>query len=345
MSNVTVLIRYVLVFWTLWVSVSMSQSPLWAATPGAVAEIDGQTVTLTELEAFAASPLQELDRQRQQILEAGLTQLIEQKLLDLEASRRGVEVGALLAEETKARTSAVTDADIDAWFSENEARLRQPKEAVLDQIRPYLESQRQQKARTDLIKELRKQYRVVTLIQPQRVDLDLTGVPTKGPQDAVVTLVEFSDFQCPYCQRINSTLDEVLKIYGDQVRIAFMQFPLTSIHKQAFKAAEATLCADAQGKFWPMHDAIFAQPRNLTPDDLKSRAVALELDADAFAQCLDSGEMSGVVSRQMAAGRAAGVSGTPTFMVNGRLLELKGSVPPIDQISAMIDDELSRLAE
>ncbi len=326
-------------------------SYLWALPPAAgelppvVAQVDGQAVSLQELEAFTGDALRELDRQRHQILEAGLQRLVEQRLLSVAAGRRGVEVDALLLEATQSRSTAVTDADIDAWYEANQQRVRQPKEAVEDQIRSFLEQQRQQEARGALVKELRSEIPVVTFLEPQRAAIDLGTAPSKGSATAAVTLVEFSDFQCPYCQRINPVLDEVLTSYGDQVRLVFMQFPLTSIHPQAFKAAEAALCADAQGDFWPMHDGLFAQPKKLTPGDLEQRAKDLGLDMTAFSTCLDGGESAAEVRRQMAAGRAAGVSGTPTFLVNGRLLELQGGRPPSEQITAMIDDELARLAE
>lgn len=321
-----------------------SWSSLWAA-PLNVAEVDGQVISMTELEQFAAEPLQGLDRQRQQILESGLQQLIESRLLELEAARRGVDVGSLLGEEMERRTAKVTDADIDAWFEQNRQRVQQPKEAVATQIRRFLEQSRQQEARQALVKELRGQYKVKTLLEPQRSKIDLTGVASKGPESAPVTLVEFSDFQCPYCQRINPVLDQLRADYGDQVRLVFMQFPLTNIHPKAFKASEAALCAGAQDAFWPMHDAIFADPKNLSPDDLKGHAATLKLDEGAFADCLDEGDFTSEVRRQMAAGRSAGVSGTPTFLVNGRLLELQGGVPPEQQLKAMIDDELERLGE
>lgn len=319
-------------------------SPAWSATD-AVAEIDGQTVSMDELRSFAAEPLQALDRQRHQVLENGLQQLIENRLLELEAKRRGTNAGAVLQEEAERRASPVTDDDIDRWYEQNKHRVQQPKEQVMPQIRRFLEQGRQQEVRTALMKELRGQYQVKTLLQPQRSSMDLSGAPSKGPDTAPVTLVEFSDFQCPYCQRINPVLDEVLETYGDQVRLVFMQFPLMSIHPKAFKASEAALCAQEQDAFWPMHDAIFADPKNIDPAELKAHAKTLKLDEAAFAQCLDGGTSAAEVRRQMATGRSAGVTGTPTFTVNGRLLELKGGVPPLEQITAMIDDELQRLAE
>lgn len=329
----------------------VAPSQLWASpTPGAelprvVAQVDGQPVSLEELEAFTGEALRELERQRHQVLEAGLGQLVEQKLLSAAAARRGVAVDALVTEAVQQRTKEVTAEDIDTWYEANQQRVNQPKEAIEGQIRSFLEHQRQAEVQAALIRELRSEIPVVTFLEPQRASLDLAGAPSKGSATAPVTLVEFSDFQCPYCQRINPSLEEIHAAYGDQVRLVFMQFPLASIHPQASKAAEAALCADAQGKFWPMHDALFAQPKQLALGDLKRRADDLGLDTAAFDQCLDGGQTSGEVRRQVAAGRAAGVSGTPTFTVNGRLLELQGGRPPIDQIKAMIDDELARLAQ
>ena len=135
------------------------------------------------------------------------------------------------------------------------------------------------------------------------------------------------------------TLDKVTETYGDQVRLVFRQFPLHSIHPQAQKAAEAALCANDQGKFWEMHDAMFGDQRNLDVAQLKSTAAGLELDATAFGQCLDSGQHAERVNSDLQAGMEAGVTGTPALFINGRFLS---GAQPFEAISKVIDDELRR---
>ena len=307
-----------------------------------IAEIDGQTLTRSELESFAAPQLREIDTKRQQILEASLTGLIEERLLEREAQRRQVSVAELLRTEIEERVDPVTDAQIDAWYQQNKARVRQPKEAVSEQIRSYLWQQRAEPIRRQLIVGLRQEYGVKILFEPPRTEIDTTGSPAKGPEDATVTMVEFSDFECPACKRLQGDFKRLKETYSDRVRFAFVQYPLTSIHPQAFKAAEAALCAEDQGKFWEMHDALFEHQRELGIDQLKTRATELELDVEAFNECLDSGVHADQVRADMRTGQEIGVNSTPSIFVNGRRVTLLRGASPFEVISAIIDDELER---
>jgi protein-disulfide isomerase/uncharacterized membrane protein len=171
------------------------------------------------------------------------------------------------------------------------------------------------------------------------VPLDVPGGHVKGRPDAPVTIVEFSDFQCPYCSRVVPSIDKVLETYGDQVRVVFRQFPLNSIHPMAQKAAEASLCANEQGKFWELHDAMFANQKALGVDQLKTSAAGLGVNADQFNTCLDGGKYAPKVAADLAEGSTAGVSGTPAMFVNGRFLS--GAVP-FETLAGFIDDELRR---
>jgi protein-disulfide isomerase len=162
--------------------------------------------------------------------------------------------------------------------------------------------------------------------------------PSKGPRTAPVTLVEFSDFQCPYCGRVLPVLKRVQETYGERVRLVFRNFPL-AIHPLAPKAAEAAACANEQGKFWEMHDRLFADPKKLDVADLKASAAELGLDAQAFDQCLDSGKHEATWKEERTEGERAGVSGTPAVFVNGRLI---GGAQPYETFAQVIDDELER---
>ncbi|MCB1033674.1 MAG: DsbA family protein, partial [Acidobacteria bacterium] len=164
----------------------------------------------------------------------------------------------------------------------------------------------------------------------------------KGPEGAAVTLVEFSDFQCPWCSRIAPTIDEVRATYGDAVRIEFRHFPLDQIHPQARKASEVAYCAQQQGKFWEMHDDLFAHQKALDLEQIKERAGGLGLGLAELESCLDSGRAAEAVAADVEAGLEAGVSATPSLFVNGRPVRLTGGTPPIQQLSAVIDDELAR---
>ncbi len=164
--------------------------------------------------------------------------------------------------------------------------------------------------------------------------------PAIGPQDAPALIVEFSDFQCSFCARFaTETLGQIVDTYGDQVRFVYRDFPLTSMHPYAQKAAEASQCAFEQGKYWQYSDLLFQNQQALDVDSLKGYAQQLGLDTDAFNECLDSGQYASEVQKDLSEGQSYGVTGTPTFFINGRLLR---GAKPFSAFQAMIEEELAR---
>lgn len=308
----------------------------------AVAAVDGRPVTRAELEERAAAGLAQLEQQRHRLLETALEELVEERLLAAAAARRGTSPQALLASELAARTAAVTDEEVEAWYQANRARVPQPLEQVAPQVRAFLERERGQQARRELLAALRSEHRVEVRMEPFRLEVAAAEAPAKGPAGAPVTVVEFSDFQCPWCQRITPALDRLREAYGARLRLVFRQFPLHTIHPQAQKAAEASLCARDQGKFWPMHDVLFAHQDDLGVENLKALADELGLDRGRFDACLDGGERRDEVLADVAAGRRIGVGSTPSLFVNGRPVNLEAGPDPFDQLAAVVDDELAR---
>jgi protein-disulfide isomerase len=149
--------------------------------------------------------------------------------------------------------------------------------------------------------------------------------------------VEFSDFECPYCGSAHDTVEQVMNSYAGKVRLVYRQFPL-SFHPHAAKAAEASLCAADQGKFWEYHDVLFKNQKKLEPTELKAHASEVGLDGQKFGQCLDSGDKKKAVDADQQAGLAAGVGGTPAFFINGIFLN---GAQPIDEFKKVIDAELA----
>jgi protein-disulfide isomerase len=161
---------------------------------------------------------------------------------------------------------------------------------------------------------------------------------TRGPADAPITLIEFSEYQCPFCARVNPTLAELEKKYAGKIRIVFKDFPLPN-HQQAPKAAEAAHCAGEQGKYWALHDRLFANQRQLQVPELKAHAAAVGLEQAAFDQCLDSGKHAAVVQEDVDLGAGMGVQSTPTIYINGRVVT---GAQPIAVFASIIDEELAR---
>ncbi|HSS47786.1 MAG TPA: thioredoxin domain-containing protein [Thermoanaerobaculia bacterium] len=303
-----------------------------------LAVVNGQPITEADVRTSAAEQFKGLQREYEKnshdLLESSLQTVIQDRLVEAEAKSRGVSKDQVLAE---IKPAPVTDADVDAFYEQNKAQIPRPKEQVAAQIKTYLEQQGQQKARSAYYENLQKKYKVDIKMEPVRVDVAATG-PATGPATAPVTIVEFSDFQCPFCSRLTPTLEQVKKKYGDKVRIVFRQFPLP-MHQNAQKAAEAALCANDQGKFWQLHDAMFSNQAALGVDQLKAKAAELGLKADDFNKCLDSGEKAAAIQADVKAGSAAGVNGTPAMFINGRFIN--GAVP-LENVTSVIDDELRR---
>ncbi len=167
-------------------------------------------------------------------------------------------------------------------------------------------------------------------------DVDITGAPIKGGDDAVVTIVEWSDFQCPFCKRVTPTLAQIEKEYGDKVRIAFKHLPL-SIHAQAPQAHAASEAAHRQGKFWEMHDRIFASQRDLSVGTLDRYAREIGLDMDRFAKDISASDVQKRIDDDLKQASKLGVTGTPSFFINGKFLS---GAQPFPNFKRLIDAAL-----
>jgi protein-disulfide isomerase len=166
------------------------------------------------------------------------------------------------------------------------------------------------------------------------------GGPARGPDNAKVTLVEFSDFQCPFCKDFFDQTEPLLtSTYRDSVRWVYRDFPIASLHPQAEKAAEAGQCAFEEGKFWEYHDRLFRNQGQLDVPSLKAHAAAIGLDANTFAACLDSGKYSQTIQDEFKEGLGYGVTGTPTFYINGRKLVGAQSFAEFQKV---LEEELAR---
>jgi protein-disulfide isomerase len=173
-------------------------------------------------------------------------------------------------------------------------------------------------------------------LDPPREKVSVTGSASKGPSAAPIELIEFSDFQCPYCLRAYPTINQVLSTYGDKIRFVYRHYPLPS-HPNARPAAEASQCAAEQGQFWQYYEKLFADQTRLSDDGLKQSAAALGMDATRFNACFDSHKYKDRVETDIREGNDAGVSGTPAFFINGRMLT---GAQPFEAFKRIIDEEL-----
>jgi protein-disulfide isomerase len=276
-------------------------------------------------------------RNRQAFIEAELGKLLDDRVLELEAAARKTTPTAL-RDATKAMP--ITDEQARAFYDSQKTQINQPYAQIEPQLKQFLQNQAKQRETRKYLDTLRAKYKAVVTLEPLREPVGATG-PQRGLAEAPVTIIEFSDFQCPYCGRFTPVLAQVLAAYPTQVRLIYRYFPFPSLHPDAEKAAEAAVCAGNQGKFWEMHDTLFAEQGALGVAALKEKAKRLGLNVPQFDACLDDGTAGAVVATDQQAGWVLGLDATPASFVNGRFVN--GAVS-FDEMSRLIDDELRRAA-
>ena len=308
-----------------------------AAAPGggeALAVVNGASIYAGDLKIDGE--LIALERQAYELRKQALDAAIADRLLRSEAARRGVSLQALLDAEVNFHVDDASDAEVEAFYEQQRTRIRQPLDEVRSQIADLLKDGRYRAVRQAYVQKLRAAADVKIALDPPRLPVDLSRAPKRGPENAPVTIVEFSDFQCSFCRRVQPTLAALQRRYGGKLRWSFKDLPLVSIHPAARKAAEAARCAGEQGKFWQYREALFQNTK--ISDDLHDLLSAkLELDRQVFQSCLDSGKFKPLVDADTAEAQAFGISGTPAFMINGILVS---GAQPLDVFTALIDREL-----
>jgi protein-disulfide isomerase len=324
---------------------SSAQQPNRVQGPSdVVATVGNASITLAEVDQKAMQQSASDFGQMKLVLalyearRAAIDEIVGDRLIADEAKTRGTSAAALIDGEITSKIANVAEADIVAWYNANPSRVQG---ATVDQVRQPIRSlltqQRTAQAYQTLVDKLRAKASIRISLEPPRQKVAAADGPTQGPANAPIELIEFSDFQCPYCLRAHPVLKQVLSTYGDRIRFVYRNYPLPS-HPNARPAAEAAQCAAEQGKFWPYHDRLFGDQSKLGDDDLKASAAALGMDAAKFNACFDAHKYKERVEADVQAGNEAGVNGTPAFFVNGRMLS---GAQPFDEFKRVIDEELA----
>lgn len=318
-----------------------AQSPQ-ATSNAAVASVNGRKITQEELDERVRPQVQALEERIYQLKNSALQALIGEVLIEQEAARRGTSVNDLIAE-------IVTRAQVDpteiaaAWGNSRAQLIGVPEFEAKEQIRENLTRRRRAEAYRNFIEGLRKSAQVQIFLEPAtgvRVAVDPRTDAVRGPEGALVTIIEFSDFECPYSRNAQGALERLVRENPDKLRLVFKHFPLPS-HQSAFLAARASLCAQEQGRFWQYHDALFLETPPFSSHSLEMLAARLGLDRGRFVGCLKTNRHSETVYQHVRTGQAAGVSGTPTFVVNGQLY--RGALTH-DEWSSIVQQQLRTLA-
>jgi len=298
-----------------------------------VASVDGVAITADDLDAVIGSVTWPLDERLFQVRKQAVDALIKQRLLEREAARRKVTLQSLIDAEVTAKIGPISDEEIDRVKTKSDPALSR------DDIRKALLKDKIGAELTRFVSTLERKSTVRVLLDAPRAPrsiLEPPKAPSKGPANAPVTIVEFTDFHCSHCQAAEAVLAEVLSSYP--VRLVHRDLPLENVHPRAKEAHEAARCAEAQGRFWPFRDLLFAgEPK--TGDALKIAARDAHVDLAAYDRCIAAGAGRAAIETDAADARRLGVKTTPTFFVNGR--ELEGAAT-LEAFTAAIRNELPR---
>jgi len=317
------------------------------APESAVATVNGKAIPCSELFALtqplALSAQAEFREELRGMHKQGLANMIDERLLQEAADAKKQTISEFVASTLTIQPA--TPEEAKAFYDQAVAQgeTLPPLEQITEELMGFL-NERKQKAELETFRNsLRAKADIqmsLPTVVPPKFTVDATG-PSQGPDTALVTIVEFSDYECGFCGKAEPTIHKVLEEYGDKVRLVYRDYPLPN-HTNAPKASEAAHCAGVQDKFWEMHGLLFQNQRALGIEALKGYATTIGVDSEQFVACLDSGEMKPVVIASMEEGEKLGVNGTPAFFVNGRLLS---GAQPFARFKEVIDYELAAAAK
>lgn len=314
--------------------------------PSVVASWSGGDILDTELDETINTELTKLKAEyvssSHEARKNGLDALLGEKILEAEAKKRNLDgVEALLKAEINDKVAEPTEEEVSTFYK---VMARRMGGRSLDEVRPAIVGEIKRRSTAERFEifmgEMREAYAVkVSLKAPEmpRIQVSVDDDPFIGPEDAPVTIIQFAEFQCPYCGRAKEVIDQVMEKYDGKIKMVYRDFPL-SFHDRAIPAAVAANCAGEQGQYWPMYDALMSNQRALTDSDLTGHATNLKLDLDKWNTCRKDPAQAAEVQKDFEDGTKAGVQGTPAFFING--IFLNGAVP-LEQFTAIIDEELA----
>jgi protein-disulfide isomerase len=283
---------------------------------GVVAEIGGRKITVEQLEHKQAGKLLQAKYKYYLTEREALDQYIDDQLLEMQAKKEGVTLDELFKRHVAVNVPEPTEDQLRFYYEG--VQTDEPYETARPNIIATVSQLRTKKVHDAYIAELRGQYGVVVELAQPSAHVEVGAAPRLGSDKAPVQIIEFADYECPYCQKVNEDLGRLRDQFPGQVSVVYKDFPLP-MHPLAARAAEAAHCAGEQGKFWEYHDALFRDKR-LQMSDLKNEAATLKLDPTRFDKCLESGEQTASVKKDSQEAQRLGLQGTPSFFINGHFM-------------------------
>ncbi len=308
----------------------------------AAAIVDNQVITYQQIMDPIADKLYDAERKLYDLKYGQLRSELLQRFVAKHPLSQGMSPDQFVQTHIIKNPSA-SDSEVDLFIVEKQIPADKINLKLKQQVRDYIVQQKTRERMAQWLDQQSKQHNVIiNLKKPERprVDIAINGAPTWGKADAKITLIEYSDFQCPYCARADKTVRKIKERYKDQVRIVYKQYPL-NFHKDAFRASEASLCANDQSSefFWKLHDYMLFNPKKLSTEQIITQAALIGMDGPRFQQCLNSGRFTAKVNQEIAEGSKLGVQATPMFFVNG--ITVRGA-QPFEVFEEIIEEELAQ---
>ncbi|MFX3675491.1 MAG: DsbA family protein [bacterium] len=313
-----------------------------APKDGIVAKIGDVEITEKEMLQGIESQVYDAEVKLHELKMGRIRSLVLKSLMEGDSRKKGLSNDEFL-EKYIANDIKISNKDIDAFIAERKIPKENVNDQIKEKVRQFLEMEKKKEAIENWIGEKTKKSAVeVYIAEPSRpvFDVDTGSAPFAGGADAKVTVVEFSDFQCPFCAKGAEIMNELKKKYGSKIKIAFKNYPLP-FHTHAKDAAHAGLCVNEQKSeyFWKLHDLMFADQTKLSREDLKASAKKIGANSEEFDKCMSSNKFMAAIEADMEQGKDLGVQSTPTFFVNGQLIN---GAHPVETFSEIIDRELAK---
>ncbi|MGX5201116.1 DsbA family protein [Aliikangiella sp. IMCC44632] len=306
-----------------------------------LAEIDGEKITYAQAEKSIQQDLYKAKKAVYDLYFSQLKSILVPKLIRKDPRSSGLSDSDYIFKYI-VTNQEVTTQEVQAFIKERGIAKEKINPTVINQIKEYIENTRIANALDKWFWQQAEKHQVKINLTPpteHRAQIDISGSPFRGPKNAPVTIIEFSDFECPYCEKADATLRQLLKKYPDSIKVVYKHYPL-DFHKNAQIAAEAGVCAAEQSNqyFWQLHDQMFSQRRNLSLGVIKDSAKSIGLNYQEFNTCLASTRPAKKVAQDMRQGAQVGVTSTPVFFINGKLLQ---GAQPLGVFVDKIEAELS----
>ena len=317
---------------------SLYSTSAFTADSDVIATVSGHNITEKEVMEIASTRMMKILSKMYDIKKSAVNDLVDEYLLEQEAKKKGTTVKKLIA-GVRGKIKDVSEAEAKTIYQLQKNRFKGKSfEDIKGDLMNQLKRQKKQMAMNEFLASLRKDVPIKINLERPRADVSVDDDPSQGNKNAPITLVEFSEFQCPFCKKARPTIEKILSEYKGKIRYVFRDFPL-GFHKQAKLAANAANCANDQGKYWEYSEELWDSQGKHNQEKITEIAKKLKLNMGTFEKCVSSKKYYSEIDKDQSEGSSYGVTGTPAYFVNGLFLS---GAQPFNKFKELIDEELEK---